>query len=1102
MTPPPRPCGRGAARPDPTPPPDEPRGPGTFWLLARTVKSWRFTPSTSPILHSAARRSAPAPNWRSEQAGGPATQFAPRPSDATLTVTKAARLLGVHPNTIRAWSDQGRLRFYRINQRGDRRYRLGDLQRFLAAAERPAPASGRGRPVAGLSRPIPSIGAQLVELRTRPSERPAPADGSPDGADPVGPDRSLRLVVPGAPAAEPSPFVLSASSPLDAERRLVEMDLLGRLADLIASGRSLVEVAGAAVDLLHGRAGHDLAAVLERRDGRLTPIASRGEGADRLRGAADSAGLPGRALTAPGPVGESGTPGSDWLLLGHRLPTRIAVAIPGGSGSPWGVLVTADETPPAGLGELETFLVAVARQLGVAVHTDRLRAETSTQLHRAEALRRIATDIGSKLDLGQILAGVMDHARALFNGDRAAIFLRRADGRMTAEVARGLSEAYLDVVRDFRVSSLPTEAAASRRPLFATGYRDDPRAADIRSAVVQEGFDTICAAPLFDDADVVGLLIVYHDRPHPWAGEELATLAEFAAQAATAIKNAQNYGRMATWAAHLQSIQQLGTRLARLTTESEIGAAIANELDQLIEYHNVRVYRLRPDGWLVPVAMRGLVGEFRDETPDQLRTRLGQGITGWVAEHRLPQNVPDAANDPRAMTIPGTADDLDESMLLAPLLFEERVLGVIVLSKLGLRQFSDDDLRLLVIYAAIAAQAIANADSTEQLRQQSIRLERRLAGQRALIEVSGSILGTLDLPRVLDEVADRFAAIVRWDNICIEWVDPATGMLTPLMARGVHADEYMKPWAPGEEGLATWVLAHGKPQLVPDELQDPRVGQFASTGDVEGSLICVPLHGRDGVRGVVTVERLGTEGRFDEDDFELVQLFAAQASIAIRNAEAYRAIEIEAQTDDLTGLLNQGTFAEWLAQSVETQERFGLLMLDLDEFKTVNDRLGHQAGDDLLRSVAAAVREACRDSDHVFRYGGDEFTVICQATDAAGTVALAGRVRSRLNAIALDWGQRRGADLLSASIGVATYPEFGPTAAGVLLAADRACFVAKRRGRGQIATAEEGLALAGELTLQAPTPFDPRATAEDGAAAADGSAAAGAASRASGEPTA
>ena len=1006
--------------------------------------------------------------------GDSATQLAPRPSDATLTVTKAARLLGVHPNTIRAWSDRGRLRFYRINQRGDRRYRLGDLQRFLAAAKQPGPAGGHSRsPAGGQARPVPSIGADLVEQRTRPGERPSLAAGSPDAGGPAHLDRPLRLLAPAAPMVERAPLAVPLTSPLDVERRLVEVDLLGRLADLIASGSSLGEIAGAAVDLLHGRAGHDLAFVLERRDGRLVPLAARGQGADRLSWTSDAAGLLGRALAVPGPVSEDGTPGRDWLPPGLGLPTRLAVAIPGGSGGPWGVLVTADEMPPASLGELETFLAAVARQLGVAVHADRLRAETFTQLRRAEALRRIATDIGSKVDLEQILAGVVDHAQTMFGGDRAAVFLRRSDGQVTAEVARGLSTAYLDAVRDLPAPSLPAEAVTARRPIFAMHYRDDPRAAPVRSAVVQEGFDTICAAPLFDELDLVGMLTVYHDRPHTWAEEELATLAGFAAQAATVIKNAQSYERMATWAAHLQSIQQLGARLARLTTESEIGAAIANELDQLIEYHNVRVYRIRPGGWLIPVAIRGVVGEFCDETPDQLRTRVGEGITGWVAEHQLPQNIPDAAHDPRTLTIPGTEPDMDESMLLAPLVFDERVLGVIVLSKLGLYQFTDDDLRLLVIYAAIAAQAISNTDTTELLRAQSIRLERRLNGQRALLEITGSILGTLDLQSILGSVADRLASIVRWDNIAIHWLDAATGMLTPLMTRGVHANEYNQPWQPGDAGLASWVLNHGEPQLVRDELVDALVRQFEGTDGAEGSLICVPLRGRDGARGVVALERLGADDRFDDDDFELVQLFANQVSIAIRNAEAYRAMEIEAQTDNLTGLLNRGTFAGWLARSVATQERFSLLMLDLDDFKAVNDSLGHRAGDDLLRSVAAVIQGAClRDSDRVFRYGGDEFTVICDAREPSGAFVLAERIQAGLKVIAFDRGRRRAPGRVSASIGVATYPEFGPTADELLLAADRACFLAKERGRDQIATAEEGLALAGEPTLHVPTPVD------------------------------
>ena len=69
----------------------------------------------------------------------------------------------------------------------------------------------------------------------------------------------------------------------------------------------------------------------------------------------------------------------------------------------------------------------------------------------------------------------------------------------------------------------------------------------------------------------------------------------------------------------------------------------------------------------MPVAMQGQVGEYVDETPEQLQVKFGEGITGWVAEHRVAQNLPDAANDPRANTIPGTEDDLDESMLLAPM---------------------------------------------------------------------------------------------------------------------------------------------------------------------------------------------------------------------------------------------------------------------------------------------------------------------------------------------------------------------------------------------------------------------------------------------------
>ncbi len=462
--------------------------------------------------------------------------------------------------------------------------------------------------------------------------------------------------------------------------------------------------------------------------------------------------------------------------------------------------------------------------------------------------------------------------------------------------------------------------------------------------------------------------------------------------------------------------------------------------------------------------MQGQVGEYVDETPDQLRVALGEGITGWVAAHRVAQILGDAAADPRANTIPGTQEDLDESMLLAPMVFDDQVLGVLVLSKLGLNKFTEDDLRLLVIYASFAAQAMANADTTERLREQTLALEQQLRGQRELLQITESILTTLDARGVLESITDRLGRLIVCDNVAIEVLDPATGLLTPLTARGVHAAYYLESWEPGETGVATWVVEHNEAAFIADERSDPRVNHFRDElNSVNGSLIVVPLRGRDGAIGVLTIERLDLGNIFSPEEFELVQLFAAQVSIALQNAEVFQAVEIRARTDDLTGLFNHGTFQEWLDRSIRDGTPFSLIMLDLDDFRTVNNDLGHQAGDTLLRRIAGNLVRAGRDSDLVFRYGGDEFTFLLPNTDEAGALQVA--ERARLAVAATD-------DTVTASVGVATFPTDGATATDVLLAADRACYVAKRGGRDKIVTAAEGLALAAELSLQPPTPVD------------------------------
>jgi diguanylate cyclase (GGDEF)-like protein/excisionase family DNA binding protein len=943
-----------------------------------------------------------------------------RPPDATLSVTRAARLLGVHPNTVRAWSDAGRLRYYRINARGDRRYRLGDLQRFLAAAQ--------GGPE---SPPAPLLTAVQ---RRRSSQGPRAA-------------------------IEPGSLQTMQAIPAD-------LSLLSLLSDVVARGRELDVALGVATRTLRDAWALTAAGIWERVGGRLVPRALAGPA--RPNDLPETFGILGRALELDGPVlvDELGPSDVDPILGQGR---ELALPIPGDDGA-WGLLWLASDIA-GGLGEREVSPAeAAARILAAAVRAGRLAEEVSHQLHRADALRRVAADIGSRLDLDQILSGLVDHAMVLFEADRAAVFLRHRDGTVTPEVSRGLSSAYLAAVRGFAKSSLQAEAAERRRILSAMDYRDDPRAAGVRAAVVQEGFDTICSAPLYAGDQLLGMLDIYHDRPHPWAREELETLEALAAQASVAINAAQDYSQMATWAAQLQSIQQLGARLSRLTSVREIGNAIATELRQLIDYHNVRVYRL--DGRdLVPVAMHGRVGEYFDETPDQLRLEVGAGITGWVAQHGVAQYLPDAAHDERAQTIPGTDDDLDESMLLAPLVYEERVIGVLVLSKLGLDQFGQDDLRLLTIYASFAAQAMANADATERLQAQSEALERQLVRQRELLRLTESVLTTLETDVLFDMIVDRLGALVRYDTVSIELREPTTGRLRAVTARGVHAAEFLADGQSEDEGVAGWVIAHNEPVLVDDERRDPRVRALPGVGPVDGSLVVVPLRDRQSVSGVLVVERLGDSDRFTADESELIQLFAAQVSIALQNATIHAAVETRARTDDRTGLLNHAAFVEHLVRAVTRGEPFGLIMLDLDDFRAVNNALGHQAGDRFLREVGQAVRRAGRDSDQIFRYGGDEFVLILPGSDAVGAQVVAERIRAAVAEAGSELGGIH--ERVAASIGIASYPEDGERPDEILLAADRACFVAKRSGRDRIATAAEGLALAAEFSLQAPTPIDP-----------------------------
>jgi diguanylate cyclase (GGDEF)-like protein len=210
------------------------------------------------------------------------------------------------------------------------------------------------------------------------------------------------------------------------------------------------------------------------------------------------------------------------------------------------------------------------------------------------------------------------------------------------------------------------------------------------------------------------------------------------------------------------------------------------------------------------------------------------------------------------------------------------------------------------------------------------------------------------------------------------------------------------------------------------------------------------------VSGVVSVAR--RDRPFTVAERELFHYLAEQAAVSIENVGLHETVERQAVTDELTGLFNRRRFQEAMATEVERSKRFGqpvgLVLLDLDDFKNVNDTYGHQQGDLVLREVARVLRETSREIDEPARYGGEELAVVLPGTDLEGAYNLAERVRAGIEELALPLLDGDGVLSVTASFGVATLPGSADDMRDLVAAADEALYRAKRAGKNRTVRAE------------------------------------------------
>jgi diguanylate cyclase (GGDEF)-like protein len=310
--------------------------------------------------------------------------------------------------------------------------------------------------------------------------------------------------------------------------------------------------------------------------------------------------------------------------------------------------------------------------------------------------------------------------------------------------------------------------------------------------------------------------------------------------------------------------------------------------------------------------------------------------------------------------------------------------------------------------------------------------QERARLRKSIRRIGQTLAANLDRPALLELVLRTAVDAVEADCGRVSTRDASDGVL--------------------REGHTVGSLAGYEDAVAEAERAVLRAGRLEESAAGDGVILSLPLGppqpGGD-PHGVLTVVR--TRRPFNDDERELLQSLAAQAALALENVDLHFQVRRQAVTDELTGLANHGRFQALLGAEIEQVRRYhhplGLIMLDIDDFKSINDTYGHLQGDIVLKAVARVVRENSREADTPARYGGEEMALILPHTDLDGAHAIAERVRAAIAELRIPRTEDDGTLRVTASVGVAATRD--GTREALIADADGALYDAKRQGKNR-----------------------------------------------------
>jgi diguanylate cyclase (GGDEF)-like protein/PAS domain S-box-containing protein len=609
----------------------------------------------------------------------------------------------------------------------------------------------------------------------------------------------------------------------------------------------------------------------------------------------------------------------------------------------------------------------------VSIHdlTPRVKAEEALR-----GLNAALAALSSTLDLPEILRMVERELAKLVPFD--AFFVAAIEGkkiRPLLAVEEGAELALPELPLDPQAS--PTAwVAVHGKPLFLEDVERTPPPVPFRQ--VGRPVRGWACLPLSAQDQVVGVLSVQGFQPMSFGEMERDVLLAFAAGLASTLRNALLHRKVRATAEKLRALEEISRHMKLAQTAAELYEIVLTAVTEILKFKYAAVLEAQGEE-LVLVAHRGYPSELQ-------RVRLplvgGKGVpvAAYLANEAV--YVPDVRGEPRYVAgLPTLGCEL-----AIPIAIGKKRFGVLNVEHDEIDGITPEDQDLLKILAAELAVALLGLERLEQLR----TLSEKLA---ILHEISQELQRCTTVEEVCQKAVRAMAEKLGFFQVTIDLVQGE--LLVPVAGVG-EISAKARPFRKGE-GVAGTVWATG--QTIWGNIEDLPVAKPVDPPIRSG--ITVPIGDRGVMQGVSD-----RPDAFSPDDVRVMEILARHVYEEIRRVELEEELRQQAIRDPLTGLYNRRFLAEVLQREAARAERYrhplALVLVDVDNFKDVNDRYGHLVGDEALRRVAKALRENIRRVDYIFRWGGDEFCVVLPETDERGAQEVARRFREPFGPLAED----------------------------------------------------------------------------------------------------